>query len=169
MAFEKTDQERIIQAEARGESEVSFAEEEAFLIKQKIEKRKTKQRKLKMGFGGLSLVIIILLVVLGYSQYKLYLLAKDELNTSSSTSTAPAKNGIEVVKALSRHILLPEGDPQIAEIQDVSKLQDSQAFFKNARNGDIIVVYDSIIIVYRPSNDLIVATGDMSGVGQIKP
>ena len=115
-----------------------------------------------MSFGGLSLVILVLIVVLGYSQYRLHILAKDELSTSSTT-VSTAKTGVEVVKALSRHMILPEGDPQIAEIQDVSKLQDSQAFFKNARNGDIVVVYDSTIIVYRPSKDLIVATGKLRG------
>ena len=128
-----------------------------------------KQKKLRMSFAGLGLVIVILLIILGYSQYKLYILAEDEAKVLSSTSTMSTKTGVEVIKALSRHMILPDGDPQIAEIQDVSKLQESQAFFKSALNGDIVVIYDSTIVVYRPSKDLIVATGDISGVGQVKP
>jgi hypothetical protein len=150
-------------------SATDFANEEALFLKQKIEKRKAKERKRKLHFSSLAIVIVFLIIFLGYSQYRLSILAKDEANSSSGTSVTNAKTGEEVVKALSRHILLPEGKPQIAEIQDVSKLQSTQAFFKNAHNGDIVVVYDSTIIIYRPEKDIIIGMGDMTGAGQVKP
>lgn len=172
--FEKTSQERIIEAEALGEAEASLMHHETFLIKQKIEKRKQKKARLVMIVGSLACAVFFLLILVGYSQYKLYTLSQEEKIQSagvmaSSISFTPANTGEEVVRALSRHILLPEGTPQIAEIKDVTKLRDSQAFFKDAQNGDIVVIYNTTIIIYRPSKDIIVAEGDISGVGQQKP
>ena len=141
--------------------------DETHAIKQKIKERKTKQRKLKVIFGLFISIIIVLTSAVVYSQYKLHLLAQEE--SLSESNAALPKTGEEVVKALARHILLPEGVPQIAEVQDAAKLKESQAFFKDVETGDIVVVYDSTIFVYRPSKDIVVASGDISGVGQLKP
>lgn len=159
--------EKAIENETQTEAAVSFAEIEMNSIKQKIEKRKIKQKRLKIIFFALSGVIVLLVCAFGYSQYKLYTLSKAEKATVENV-VAP-KTGEEVVKALSRHILLPEGTPQIAEVKDVTKLRETQAFFKNAENGDIVVVYETTIFVYRPSKDIVVASGDISGVGQVNP
>jgi hypothetical protein len=167
--FEKTQEEKIIQAESLGESEASFARDEVSRIKQKIDNRKAKQKKLRMILGGLSLLIVLLLLVAGYSQYKLYRLSKEEMIVTDNTTSVLPKTGEEVIKALSRHILLPSGTPQIAEVQDVTKLRESQSFFKDAENGDIVVVYNTTIILYRPSKDIVVIEGDISGTGQVKP
>ena len=168
--FEKTQQERVIEQEARGESSLSFAQEEAILLKKKVEKRKLQQKKLKRVLFGLSCAIAVLLILVAYSQYKIYTLSQEEKSAvASSTGMITAKTGEEVIKALTRHILLPDGVPQIAEIQDVTKLKESQAFFKDARNGDIVVVYNTTIILYRPSKDIVIGMGDISGVGQQKP
>jgi len=149
----------------------SSVDHEASSLKQKIAKRKAKQKRLKLIFGSLSLLVVVLLLAVGYSQYRLYVLKRDELNITNSTGqTSPAKTGEEVIKALSRHIILPENElPQIAEVTDVAKLKEKQAFFKDVKNGDIVIVYATIIILYRPSLDLIVAAGDISGVGQTQP
>lgn len=155
----------------------SFERDDVGGIKHKIEIKKAKQKKVKVIMGSLVSLVLILLVFAGYSQYKLYVLTNDEQGTAvglqngdtiQQKQTIP-KTGVEVVQALKRHILLPEGDPQIAEIQDVAKLRDTQAFFKNAENGDIVVVYQTMIYVYRPSADIVVASGDISGTGQQKP
>ena len=158
--FEKTKQSDLHTGD-----ESSLADEHALHIKQKIEARKNKQKKIKLLLGGLILIIILLSTLTAYSQYKLYILSKDEIG---ATSNIP-KTGEEVVTALGRHILLPSGTPQIAEVQDASRLRDTQAFFKDAQNGDIVVVYETTIFVYRPSVDIVVAAGDISGAGQIKP
>ena len=156
-------------------SDASFAFDEVAHVRQKIEHRKAKQRKLKSIFGGLIGAIVILVVIVGYSQYKLFKLSQEEAGISqggvASTFNASStpKTGEEVIRALRRHILLPEGDPQIAEVQDVAKLKETQAFFKDAQNGDVVVVYETMIFVYRPSADIVVAASDISGVGQTKP
>lgn len=166
----KEPQENVIQAEALGESQASFAAREAEKIKHRLELKKKQQKKIKSIFGGLLGVILLLLVVLGYSQYKLHTLSNEEKIIPSETmyvnaSTTPQ----EIISRVGRHILLPAGEPQIAEVQDIEKLREQQAFFKNAENGDIIVLYDTMIFIYRPSKDIIIASGDITGAGQLKP
>lgn len=141
--------------------------EEALLIKQKIEKRKRKQRKIKMIVGGLSLLVVFFACMTIYSQYRLRTLTQEELK-AGTVATQP-KTGEEVLKALGRHIMLPKGDPQVAIVQDASRIKDTQAFFKDVENGDVVVVFDTAIYVYRPSLDIVVNAGDISGVGEKNP
>ena len=142
-------------------------------LKQKIEKRKEKQKKVKLLFVVLIILVVVLGALFGYSQYKLYVLSNAEVITSpqngSETARVIPKTGEEVLSALKKHILVPPGSPQIAEVQDVAKLKETQAFFKDAQNGDVVVVYDTMIFIYRPLEDIVVAASDISGVGQQKP
>lgn len=170
--FEKrnTTQENIIHGEALGETEASYARSEMEKIKRKLELKKKQQKKLKIIFGSFSGVVLVLIIFLAYSQYKLYTLSRDEKVVTEelrvvTASTTPE----EIVAMLGKHILLPSGNPQIAEVKDVEKLRDQQAFFKNAENGDLIVLYETTIYIYRPSRDIVVATADVSGLGQAKP
>lgn len=152
-----------------GANDNSFVESEVERLKQKIHHRKKRQKRIQYIFSGLTILVVFFALFASYSQYKLYRLAQDE-KAVGSTNQQFAKTGEEVIKALSRHILLPEGVPQIAEIQDVEKVKATQAFFKNAENGDIVVVYDNAsIFIYRPSKDIIIGAGDISGVGQANP
>jgi hypothetical protein len=163
--------------ESGSSSSMSFAHDDVSQIKQKIESRKAKQRRLKNIFIGLTVVITLLVLAVVYSQYKLYRLAKDELTSSTaagaresaaSSQTTP-KTPEDMVKQLGRHILVPQGTPQIAEVKDVEKLKETQAFFKDAQNDDIVFVYETMIYIYRPSTDIVIAVSDISGVGQAKP
>jgi hypothetical protein len=164
------DQEHVIAAEAYGESEASFARSEVDKIKSKLEKRKKQQKKTIMIFGGLGSVILILALFVAYSQYKLYKLSREEqVYSSSSVAVTASTTPEEIIRLLGKHVLLPEGNPQIAQVQDVEKLRETQAFFKNAENGDIILLYNTTIFLYRPSRDILVASGDVSGLGQTKP
>ena len=170
--FEKRNQsqEQIIQAEALGESEATFARTEMEKVKRKIEVKKRQQQKLKTIFSSLVGVIALLILFLAYSQYKLHVLSLDEKSTPTLGVTVTASTTPQdIIRMLGKHILLPEGDPQIAEVRDVEKLRDKQAFFKNAENGDIIVLYETTIFIYRPSKDIVVASGDITGLGQVKP
>ena len=143
-------------------------------LKHKIEKKKSKQRRLKVVLFTLVGLVIVLASLFAYSQYKLYTLSQEEkivqgtaLQQENATSTP--KTPEEIVAALKRHILVPSGDPQIAEVQDVATLKEKQAFFKDAQNGDLVIVYETMIYVYRPSDDVVVAASDISGAGQVNP
>lgn len=75
-------------------------------------------------------------------------------------STPQAGSADEVkmlVKKLSVYMELPEESPSVITITDREKLQN-QEFFKKAKNGDKIIVYEKSrrIILYRPSNARII-------------
>lgn len=174
--FEKTQQS----SSDYSQSDTSSHEDVANL-KLKIEKRKTKQKRLKVVLITLVASVLVLSFLFGYSQYKLYSLSQEEMNVSGAPVT-DTKQGAQqtvqadtikspeaIIKALGRHILLPEGTPQIAEVKDVEKLKEKQAFFKNAENGDIVVVYETTIFLYRPTLDIVIASGDISGIEQKNP
>ncbi len=146
----------------------SIVSEEALLIKQRIARKKLRQRKITTIFVALFLLVLLFAGFASYSQYQLHKLASDELLTDVSQGKLPTTPE-EVIAAVSNNILLPQGVPQIAQVEDASKLKQTQAFFKDAENGDIVLVYDTLIILYRPSKDIVVAQADISGVGQKKP
>lgn len=160
--FEKTKENHIASSE-----QSSLPDEHALQIKQKIDARKNKQKKVKLILAGLVALIIFLSALTAYSQYKLHILTKEEAGLTNASSTP--QTGEEVLGALGRHILLPSGTPQIAEVQDAARLRETQAFFKDAQNGDIVVVYETTIFLYRPSQDIVIAAGDISGAGQVAP
>ena len=170
--FEKTQQKSQGEAHEQSHDDFSSPHNDVASIKQKIEKRKSKQKRLKIIFATLVGLVVVLASLFVYSQYKLYVLSKEEVSLGGNST----KNGVtvpktpeEIVLALKRHILVPEGTPQIAEVQDVEKLKETQAFFKDTQNGDIVIVYETMIYVYRPSVDIVVAASDISGMGQTNP
>lgn len=68
----------------------------------------------------------------------------------------PQRTTDRLTQKLSRHIIVPNEPPVIAEVQDVSKLQSSLK--KTAQRGDMVMVYNKSqkVIIYRPSTDKIV-------------
>ncbi len=143
----------------------SFIFEETRFIKNKIEYRKLKQKNLKILLGTLVALVFVFGGIAAYSQYKLRGIAEAELLVDVPKEKQP-RTGEEIVRALGRHVILPEGSPQIAEVKDAARLKVSQAFFENAENGDVVVVYESTIYLYRPSKDLVVAHGNITDLRQ---
>ncbi|MBP6888711.1 MAG: hypothetical protein KBC21_03325 [Candidatus Pacebacteria bacterium] len=143
----------------------SFVDAETIALKRRIESKKRRQKNLKLLLGGLFTLVITFGCIAFYSQYKLRTLTQDELLVDIPKEKQP-RTGEEIVKALGRHVVLPEGVPQVAEVQDAARLKTTQAFFENSENGDVVVVYDSRIYLYRPSQDIIVSSGDITGLGQ---
>lgn len=54
-------------------------------------------------------------------------------------------------------------------MQDVAQLRKTQDFFKNAENGDVVIMYSSVIYLYRPSQDRVVSAGSVLPSGETKP
>lgn len=68
----------------------------------------------------------------------------------------------EVITALQDNILLPEGEePFVAKIIDASLIKDSQPFYKDAQDGDYLVIYSESAraILYSKDRDLVINTG----------
>lgn len=81
--------------------------------------------------------------------------AATETKTSNATSTL---SQAEIVSRVQKLMLVPQGeDPVLAAVSDPSALSD-QAFFKNAKIGDIVLMYAKArrAILYDPANDKVI-------------
>lgn len=66
----------------------------------------------------------------------------------------------EILAAVSGHMLLPaEQNPVVATIVNAESLATEQAFYANAEDGDMLLVYQEKAIIYSPTRDLIVNVG----------
>lgn len=64
----------------------------------------------------------------------------------------------EIISRISKHTELPDEKPEaIVRVQDPETLQKQAALFGNVKEGDYIVVYPSMAVVYDLRNDRIVA------------
>lgn len=128
-----------------------------------IEIKKSKQKRMKNTMIILAGATVFFLLTTVYLQYQVYILEKlnkaDELMHPEVPTTPD-----QIVEAVSHHILLPDTLPQIAVIQDAKKLSEAKDFFKDAVNGDVMLAYETMIIVYRPTQDLVIAVGTIDSV-----
>jgi hypothetical protein len=63
----------------------------------------------------------------------------------------------DVIAAIGKHILLPEGEePTVATVSDPEKLKDQQ-FFKHAQSGDKVLIYTKakMAYLYDPRRDIL--------------
>jgi hypothetical protein len=102
----------------------------------------------------LAIVVILLLIALGVVGY-LFIREKQQVESSTELSSEEAKKIKEDVGKL---MLLPEDEePTIATIIDVEKLRgENSEFYKNASNGDKLLIYSQKVIIYSPDKNLII-------------
>jgi hypothetical protein len=109
---------------------------------------------------GKIIFFIIFLATLGgliYSQYELYKL-KDPTYQQKVVESEMQK----IVSKVSKLILLPEETPQIVVVQDVDKLRPLQPFFKDADNGDYVLVYQNIALIYSSTKNKLINVGPVT-------
>jgi hypothetical protein len=147
-------------------NDLKYKEMEGFSQDEKqnqIKKRKQKRLK-KIVFSLLGISFFFFLTTV-YSQYQVYGLKKLVTSYEVSHPDVPVTPN-QIIEAVSRHIILPDTVPQIASIQDAEKLKTTETFFKDVVNGDVVLMYEATIIVYRPTQDLLVAVGPVGGVAK---
>jgi hypothetical protein len=99
------------------------------------------------------LTFVVLLSIGGYRAYSKYDDLKRENQKLSNPEQAARQESERIKSEVARLIDVPqEEDPTIATVVDASKLT-GQAFFKNAQNGDKVLMYAQAkkAILYRPS------------------
>ena len=113
------------------------------------------KRKRRLSLPVLLLwgLVVVLAAALGYTIW---------LNRSLSTPDAQTKIAEQqsqaIIDAVSKLITVPSDKPTVATITDVAKLKQSNAaFYKDAVNGDVLLIYSTEAIVYRKSENKIIA------------
>ncbi len=101
-----------------------------------------------------AMVAIALIVLGGYGIYEKYF---------HLTSAEKAKKELAAaVAAVSKHIILPEGDePVLATVVDAAALKAQQAFFSGSVNGDQLLLFPRNLkaVLWSPSRSVIVNVG----------
>jgi hypothetical protein len=109
------------------------------------------------------LVIVVLvgaLAAAGYFYYRYQIVS----------GNAADKETKRVVAMIGRIMILPDEMPTLATVTDATKL-NSQRFFKNAQNGDKVLIYSltSKAILYRPGINKIVEVASVQPVDTAVP
>lgn len=126
------------------------------------------QAFLKVHAKSLVVLVVVALLAFGYIHQMQATNALREQNKKLSSPAATAQAEAATLKSqVAKLVELPSDEvPTIATVSDVTKLQ-SQAFFKNAKNGDKVLMFTKAkeAVLYRPSDNKIIqmAPLDVSG------
>ncbi len=64
----------------------------------------------------------------------------------------------EILARVAKHTELPEGEPEaVVRVQDPETLKIQNSLYENVKEGDYIVIYPTLAVVYDLRNDHIVA------------
>ncbi len=106
------------------------------------------------------LLVVIVTASVSFYFYSKYQKAQDLLKTSAAAS----QNEVQMlVGTVGKLIELPNEEPTVATISDVSKLE-GQKFFANAKNGDKVLIFQNAkkAVLYRPSVNKIIEVGPVN-------
>ncbi len=100
-------------------------------------------------------VLIVITVSIGSAFYFNWFdlgLSKQEIQQNKIAS---------VVSSIGKLMIVPKGTPILATVKDITKLKQQQAFFKNAQNGDDLVIFPQSrrAVIYSPARNLIINVG----------
>lgn len=124
------------------------------------------KRLLRRRPNKITLAIFGLFVVAGLSG--LYVIAT-ATNAPAVVSenilglTSSQHSNEDIIMKIGKLTTLPEGEtPKVAIIGDVTKVAD-QLFFKNAQNGDIVLIYEGVkkVYLYRLAENKIIEIGPL--------
>ena len=120
-----------------------------------VKKSANLRRVLRSVFFGLAILLSIGAAGYYYWQYSDLRQHPEKLSTQTA---------LDLKKEVSRIILLPDEEPQIAVVQDVDKLKREQSFFDNANNGDKVLIFSVAkkAVLYRPSERKIIEVGPVN-------
>ena len=111
----------------------------------------------KLLIGSAVGLVALLIVAVGVLGWKYYQVTRDVNKSAAKTSQ-------RITQAVSKIYLVPNNEqPTVAVIQDKGKL-GNQEFFKQAKNGDYILVYPKakVALVYREQTNQLINLGPLS-------
>lgn len=100
--------------------------------------------------------VLLLVVCAGVAAAAYYHSAKELNRLKNSPAVSADQELSQLIEKVGTLMALPTEKPTIATVEDTKKLA-GQAFFKNAQNGDKVLMYAASkkAILYRPSIDKI--------------
>lgn len=114
------------------------------------------RRKLRLSRNEKTLVVVVVLLIIALGVVG-YLFLKEKQRAESPTEVA-SEEGQRIKESVGKLILLPDDvEPTIATIVDIDKLKaENSEFYKNASNGDKLLIYSQKVIIYSPDKNIII-------------
>ena len=109
----------------------------------------------------LPVVVALVAIILTAGATTFAIKQKPEVLGLSKGTQSTQEDVKKLLSEVGKLITLPNGeDPTVATVTDVEKVKE-QAFFKNAKNGDKVIIYTNAkkAILYRPSERRIIEVG----------
>lgn len=144
---------------------------------QKNEPIMIRTKEHKSGLGKWVFLFFVLFAVSGYFAYRFYeqnqqlqnQLLDAETKARILSKTAAGTAGLTVLERLNKHILLPQAQSaQTSTLSNVASLKKTDTFYEYAQDGNLLVQFPNLEIIYDPSADVIVNartknTGQIAG------
>jgi H+/gluconate symporter-like permease len=109
----------------------------------------------------IGIVVVVVVVVGGYFGWKSFQ-AKQNSPEAQAAQLQQQKN--EILQKVAALTQVPAEEPVLFTVNDANLLKGQQAFFKDAENGDVLLVYQqsSKALIFRPSTNKIINAGPVS-------
>lgn len=118
-----------------------------------------------MKITGKHIALIIgsiFIIAIGY-----WFLENRSMNGTEALNPEQVKT---LIATVGEYVVLPEGiDPgevKVAAVQDAALLMKSSTFFKDAQNGDQLLIFPTKLILFRPSQNKVVNISAPAGLQQ---
>jgi uncharacterized protein HemX len=111
-----------------------------------------------------SLIAVVALIVLAGAGYYGYNYYQAQQNTPEAQAAKLEAQKTEILAKIKALTVLPEEEPVLFTVNDAVLLKSQQAFFKDAENGDVLLVFQTSgkALIYRESSDKIINAGPVS-------
>jgi uncharacterized membrane protein len=120
----------------------------------------------RKGRGKVIYLIIIVILALGLLwSLTSYLNARKQISILSDPQKKAEVEKVEtdaLLASIGQHIILAKDEePMVATIKDIENLSAKEPFYKDAKDGDKIIIYPESqrAIIYNPENDILVNVG----------
>ncbi|PIR96380.1 MAG: hypothetical protein COT92_01395 [Candidatus Doudnabacteria bacterium CG10_big_fil_rev_8_21_14_0_10_42_18] len=123
----------------------------------------TKGQVKKTGLGKFGIIFLMLSIIttagLGFIAYK-YQKAQEKLLAleAQSGESIDTLANLTLLERVRRHMILPEAqEPSLVTIEDAEGLKNIQPIYSEVKNGDKLITFREVQLVYDPIADIVVA------------
>lgn len=127
------------------------------------ETKKTRKSSAKVPYRFYIFGILIL-VLLGGGGYYGYTYWQASQNSPEAQAAKAEEEKQAVLSQLKKLMILPEGDPVLFKVSNEEVMRKQQAFFKDTKNDDVLLVFQESgkAIIFRASENVIVNAGPVN-------
>lgn len=121
------------------------------LLRLFLKKNKNFKKNFSFSFFNFSvrhvISFLVVVIIFGSASYGVYALI-DKINSEVVVSQQ------EIIFRVKKHLEIPSDNPQsVVRVEDASNLKSQNEFFKDVKEGDYVILYDNMAIIYNLKKD----------------